>query len=363
MMTQELTYRIDTTVLSESSVEERWYREAKQSPKIRPLSRLYSVPPRRDSHRWGIILAGGDGTRLRALTANVWRDRPKQFCPILSDRTLLDETRRRAEQSIPPEQILFSVVQAHQRYYLPILEERLPQTIVQPSNKGTAPAILSALMRIAQADENAIVSILPCDHYYAPESNFTNALDSALNIAQERIDSVVLLGVQPNEPEIEYGWIEIGEAVNRHSELFRVQGFEEKPPLALAQSLLRRGSLWNTFVMVGHVRAFLDMAWETVPILVALLESRYLTSRGDAEICIPASIYSRIPPTDFSRKILAFATDRLLTLRLKDTKWSDLGDPSRVLVTLLEKDGDLPVWATLWTGPKPTLRTMAAYSA
>jgi mannose-1-phosphate guanylyltransferase len=70
----------------------------------------------------------------------------------------------------------------------------------------------------------------------------------------------VLLGAQPKAPEVEYGWIEVGHALGGHPGLFRVAGFKEKPPLAIAEHLLRSGSLWNTFVMVGHVNAFLAFA-------------------------------------------------------------------------------------------------------
>jgi mannose-1-phosphate guanylyltransferase len=224
---------------------------------------------------------------------------------------------------------------------------------VQPFNKGTAPAILYALLRIAQADSDAIVSILPSDHYYSTESGFTATLESAMEIAEQRAGSVVLLGAQPNGPEVEYGWIEIGGTLAGHAGLFRVEGFREKPPLAQAQDLFRSGSLWNTFVMVGHVRAFLDMAWATVPSLLQVLESIKVTSLP-GEIRIPDSTYDRIAPMDFSRKILVPATDHLLAFRLENIEWSDLGDPYRVLVTLVEKTGDLPAWAKLWPEAETT---------
>jgi mannose-1-phosphate guanylyltransferase len=336
------------------------FRPTMQSTKLRLVPARRLAPATHASHRWGVVLAGGDGTRLRELTQRVWGDRPKQFCPILGGHTLLEVTMHRAERSIPPEQILFSLMQAHRQYYLPSLGSGPSPRIVQPFNKGTAPAILYALMRIAQTDADAIVSIFPCDHYYSPESAFTAALESALEIADQRTDSVVLFGAQPNEAEIEYGWIEIGEAVGGHAGLFRIEGFQEKPPLALAEALLRRGSLWNTFVMVGHVRAFLEMARKTVPSLLQVLESAEVTSHPDAEIRIPDSIYAQIAPMDFSRHILALATNSLLAFRLTNIEWSDLGHPYRLLATLVERDGGLPVWAKLWFEPKAIRRSAAA---
>jgi mannose-1-phosphate guanylyltransferase len=227
--------------------------------------------------------------------------RPKQFCPLLSDCTLLEEARQPAERSIPAKQILFSLTRDHEAYYLRYLADRPSQRIVQPFNRGTAPAILSALAYIAQADSESIVSILPCDHYYSSERAFTAALESAFEIAEERTESVVLLGAEPNRAEVEYGGIEIGESSGGHAGLYRVEGFQEKPAPALDQTLLRRGSLWNTFVMVGHVRAFLEMAWATVPRFMEVMDSTEVGSRPGAEIRIPDSIYEQIALMDFSR--------------------------------------------------------------
>jgi len=383
MRTQEFIYSANPTTVSGSSApsiqppltiartERDWgrvlvktkpYRQPVESTRLGDVPKRRCAPAIRERHRWGIVLAGGDGVRLRELTQNVWGDyRPKQFCPLLGNRTLLEETRHRAERSVSSEQILYAVTRAHECYYLPSLADRPSQRIVQPSNKGTAPAILSALMHIAATDPNAIVVILPCDHYYSPESAFTAALELAFEIGTQQSRSVLLLGAEPKSPEVEYGWIELGETISGHSGLFRVGGFREKPPLPLAESLFRAGSLWNTFVMVGYVRTFLEMAWATVPSLLQLLESREVTSSPSGEIRIPDAVYNTIAPTDFSRQVLCAATERLLALRLGNIEWSDLGDPYRVLVTLLEKNGDLPSWAKLW--PEANTSTPQASAA
>jgi mannose-1-phosphate guanylyltransferase len=311
------------------------------------------------SHRWGIVLAGGDGTRLRELTQRVWGDRPKQYCPILSHRTLLEETQRRAEISIPREQILFSLMRAHEEYYLPSLGGGPSPRLVQPFNRGTGPAILQGLLHIAQKDPDAIVSIFPCDHYYSPESALTGALESVLEIAPRHPGSLILLAAEADEAEIQYGWIEVGEGVGSQTGLFRVDAFYEKPSQILAEALLKTGGLWNTSVIVGHVHAFLDMVWETVPGLMELFDATAVTSHGD-EFRIPASVYSEITPVDFSHQVLAFAPDRLLAFQMEKIDWSDLGDPDRVLSALLRRNGSLPAWAKLWSEAKEAPRVATA---
>jgi mannose-1-phosphate guanylyltransferase len=286
-------------------------------------------------------------------------DRPKQFCPLLGGRTLLEDTRRWAERSIPAEQILFSLTRAHEGHYLRCLADRPSQRIVQPLNKGTAPAILSALMRIAQTDAEAIVSILPCDHYYSSESAINAALESALEIAEQRTESVIVLGAQPTRVETEYGWIELGEAIGGLSGLFRVEGFREKPSLPLAEALFLDGALWRTFVMVGHVNAFLAMAWATVPGLMQVLKSMEVRSCPGGEVRIPDAAYRQIALTDFSRSVLQLATDSLLALRLNNVEWDDLGDSYRVLAALFERNAELPGWTRRWPAGDPTPWTTA----
>ena len=144
----------------------------------------------RNRRRWGVILAGGDGVRLRGLTRLVCGDdRPKQFCPLLGSSTLLDDARQRAERSICPEQIVFSLTRHHRKHYLRDLGDA--QRLVQPCNKGTAPAILSALLHITQTDPDAIVAVLPSDHYYSQERIFTETLESAFAVAQAQPGSKI----------------------------------------------------------------------------------------------------------------------------------------------------------------------------
>jgi mannose-1-phosphate guanylyltransferase len=295
-----------------------------------------------------VILAGGDGVRLRSLTRFICGDnRPKQFCPLFEGATLLGNTVRRAERSIPTAQILFALTHTHRDFYVQELDGFQAQRIVQPANKGTAPPILFSALSIASMDEDALMAVLPSDHYYSDEACFTAALESAFEIAANRPESVVLIGAQPSRPEVEYGWIELGAPVGNDGELCRVRGFLEKPSLDVAETLLGEQSVWNTFVMVGRVSAFLEMVAQAIPdVLEALRRARVWNG---SETHIEESVYHQVLSSDFSKHVLSVDAARLLVLRVRDLGWSDLGHPERVLAAL-EEASSQPWWTEEWKG-------------
>ena len=119
--------------------------------------------------RWGVILAGGDGTRLQPLTRLACGDnRPKQFCPLLGGETLLAYTRQRISRAVGPDRVLFVLTKKHEPFYKEELKY-IPsaQKIVQPMNQGTLPAILWSLLHIFHADKDALVAFFHSDHYFA----------------------------------------------------------------------------------------------------------------------------------------------------------------------------------------------------
>ncbi len=316
------------------------------------------VAPNPSDNRWGVVLAGGDGVRLRPLTRLISGDeRPKQFCRIFSRRSLLEETLLRSARSISPDRILVSLTGLHAMWHGQEPSLRASQCIVQPSNRGTAPAIVHSLLSLAQLDPHALVAVLPSDHYYSDPNAFTSAVNGAFEIAAEMTDSVVLLGAQPDYPETEYGWIEVGPAVDHARDLFRVSAFWEKPALDIARVLLEKGAVWNTFVMIGHVQAFLNMVQATLPGLRDALSSTCMW-RGK-QTHVEYSAYERIPSVCFSHRVLSVSPDNLAVARLNGVAWSDLGDPGRV-VKMAVATGLEPPWTQQWKHGRAAARAASS---
>jgi len=283
-----------------------------------------------------IILAGGDRTRLRSLTQRLaGDDRPKQFCHLIGDRSLLTETRRRVGRLIPPEHLLTVVVRRHERFYEPELCGAAPGTVVvQPENCGTAPAILYALSRLAITAPTRPVAIVPSDHYVSDDDAFMARVQSALDTTQVQAERVILLGIEPDRPETEYGWIEPGELLLGQSwPLYAVKRFWEKPPAPVAAWLARAGCFWNSFVIVAHPATLQDLIRAAVPRLAAAFEPLVARLGTAWEDEAARTVYAPLPAIDFSKRVLQARSAKLAVFPVSGFEWNDLGDPARVCAT------------------------------
>lgn len=293
---------------------------------------------RTKNSRFAVILAGGDGSRLKSLTKLITGDeRPKQFCPIVNDRTLLDETRDRVALSIARSNTYFSLTAKHERFYTrPLWNVGEGQMIVQPENKGTAPAILYSLIRVAKESLDATVAFFPSDHYFSDDEAFMRNVESAFSAAERNPNAVVLLGIEPEKPETSYGWIEPTESLfgGMAGSVSRVKKFWEKPSSGVAKKLLEAGCLWNSFVMIGKVGTFLDMFKRHLPEMFRMFSASAKLLGTSQESAVLRSIYSWIDETNFSSEVLERSSKELLVMRVADVGWSDWGEPQRVVGTL-----------------------------
>lgn len=285
----------------------------------------------RGGDRWALVLAAGSGSRLRTLTGNGGGTAvPKQYCSLAGGPSLVRETLARARRIAPPDRVVVVVAEEHAVWWRPALAD-LPESniVVQPLNRGTAAGILLPLLTILDRDPRATVAVLPSDHHVADEETLARSLRTALDVAERDGERIVLLGIEPEATDSDYGWIVPGERAR--DGIAAVRTFVEKPRPELAVELLRRGGLWNSFLFAASGSALRALFLRRRP---SLLGALVIAPRGnwrDAESRRTlARIYSDLPISDFSRELLQGTEDRLALLPVPDCGWSDLGTPARV---------------------------------
>ncbi|HXV77503.1 MAG TPA: sugar phosphate nucleotidyltransferase [Candidatus Polarisedimenticolaceae bacterium] len=282
---------------------------------------------RQTDARWAVVLGAGDGTRLHALTGRGGVIVPKQFC-LLQDDSLIDLALRRAERVVCRARITVVVAARHRWWWRHDLR-RLPErnVIVQPKNRGTAPGILLPLLSILARDERASIVLLPSDHYVDDEATLQASIEQAFDEIERDPRGIVLLGITPDGPETDYGWIVPGERLAPQTS--SVVEFVEKPAPAAARRLLERRAAWNSFVIVARVDALLRLYAERAPELLGRLAGA-VTPSGEVDPMAARRVYAELTARDFSRDLLHGSERSLRLVAVPPCGWTDLGTPERV---------------------------------
>lgn len=290
------------------------------------------------SSLWTIVLAGGEGERLRSLTER-WLGvhRPKQYCSFVGNRSMLQHTVERAEQLSGIERMLIVVAEHHSPHALDSLTAaHMERVILQPRNRDTAAGIFLPLAHIVSKDPSATVVILPSDHFVYPKCAFLDSLRQASLVADCHNEKVVLLGARPNVEETEYGWIQPGGLLGRIGGVGvrSVAGFCEKPNAVRARQLLEDGGLWSTMVIASRCQTLWDLGRRCFPAMMARFDELVSHIGTKQEQQVLASMYDTISPLNFSTHLLEQVPDSLLAMELRGVEWSDWGNEQRILETL-----------------------------
>ncbi len=300
-----------------------------------------------DGRVWSIVLAGGDGERVRPLVER-WLGRhvPKQYCAFVGTRSMLEHTLDRAVRVSPPNQTVTVIARSHQTIALPRHQAlRSGVLVLQPFNRDTAAGVYVALSYVRATDPGAKVAIFPSDHFVHPEDCFVQAVKQAVSVARQ-LDRPVLLGVEPEHLELEYGWITPGPPIARFGArwVFAVKAFVEKPTRELAEGARRRGALWNTMVVTATVESLWRLGWIYLPELMVHFERLVEVIGTPREADVLETVYAAVPRRNFSSDLMQRASSALIALELTGVTWSDWGDERRIEATIRQL-GKTPAFA------------------
>jgi mannose-1-phosphate guanylyltransferase len=286
----------------------------------------------RKANVYSVIIAGGQGTRFWPLSR---AQRPKQLLKILGRKSLIRETADRVMPLSARNQTLVVTV-AEQlnavRKELPSLPRK--NFLSEPRGNNTAPCIGLAALEIATQDPEAVMIVLPADHWVADRAAFRATLKAAVDLALRHGD-LITIGVRPEYPETGYGYIVKSEKIDGHGtgSAYRVKRFKEKPAPGMAKKLIRQGSLWNSGIFVWKASALLDLLKRYQPSISEGLQRIRKAAKGKP-LASPAAglraaiarAYETMPNVSIDHGVLekAGSEGRVLTLEA-DFGWSDIG--------------------------------------
>ncbi len=288
-------------------------------------------------HVWALILAAGEGSRLRDLTSDGRGDAvPKQYCTLLGGPTLLENTMRRADSFALPGNISVIVAEQHRELWQRDLQAvPAANIVVQPRNRGSGNGVLLQLLQVAHRDPHALVVLLPSDQFVAEEPVLARAIQSALAQVRASPEQIVLLGMRPAYADAQLGYIMPAGAPATDAPQTAGAGavpvaeFIEKPVLPLARQLIARGALWNAFILAASATALLRMYAQQLPGITGAMREALADKQDPAREL--AALYERLPTVDFSRDLLCEgAALPLRVLPVPLCGWSDLGTPECV---------------------------------
>jgi mannose-1-phosphate guanylyltransferase/mannose-6-phosphate isomerase len=278
-----------------------------------------------------VVLCGGAGTRLWPLSRSYL---PKQFLPLVSERTMLQETVGRL-QGVQGAQPPIAITNEEHRF---LAAEQLrevsgpPQAILlEPAGRGTAAAAAAAALLLA--DKASVMLVLAADHAISDLPQYHAALRSAVQLAAR--GSLVVFGIPPASPHTGYGYIRQGAA---DGAAFVVDQFVEKPDLETAKGFLASGGyFWNSGIFVFRADRYLSELQRHRPDIYAGVSAAMRTAQRDVDFVRPGrEAFLAVPDDSIDRAVMERTRDAVV-VPAKFT-WSDVGSWS-ALWSLAEKDG------------------------
>lgn len=210
----------------------------------------------KNPHVYAVVLAGGSGSRLWPLSRENY---PKQFLSVCGGQTLLQQAVDRVGSLIKKENIWIGSAKKYEDIVLQQVGGKIGRVVLEPSMRNTAPAILLSCFELYKKDPDSFVIFLPSDPFIPDTKRFSSFLERAIDYVQ-REDRICLVGLRPQYPATEYGYIEYdGEAENKKGDPFEVKSFHEKPVLEVALRYCgQENMLWNISMFCGRVSVFLE---------------------------------------------------------------------------------------------------------
>ncbi len=292
---------------------------------------------------FGIILAGGSGSRLWPLSRELY---PKQLLNLNSDKSLLQATFARLECCMDKNNIISITNTKHVsnvRMQLTNFSDK-PVVLSEPVSKNTAPAIALAVKYIAQRHgEDEIIIVVPSDHLIENNSKFLDTVKKGEELAKQGY--IVTFGIEPSYPETGYGYINVSEALDIG---YLVNKFVEKPDYETAKKYVADGSYyWNSGIFMFKASVMLDEIKRLQPEIARIAENVDFTETDN----IPFTEFDKMPSISIDYAVME-KSDKIALVKL-ESDWNDLGSWQSIYdISPKDEDGNVFIGHVLDKGSK-----------
>ncbi|MCR4430907.1 MAG: sugar phosphate nucleotidyltransferase [Tepidanaerobacteraceae bacterium] len=275
--------------------------------------------------RYGVIMAGGGGTRFWPLSRI---STPKQFLNITGDDSMINDTIKRIKDIIPPEKILIVTNKAQEKILNKVVIDDIPaeNILIEPVGRNTAACVAYAAFVIKKRAGDAVMGVFPSDHYIKNAAEFQRVLRAACTVA-EKEGKLVTMGITPTFPSTGYGYIKFDREKAIPAEeksAFEVLEFVEKPDAPKAKAYLDSGNyLWNSGMFIWKTSVILSGFERFLPRLyhkIAQIEP-YIDTDKEREMI--ENIYPSLQDISIDYGIMERAED--VVVIPGDFGWNDVG--------------------------------------
>lgn len=270
-----------------------------------------------------VILSGGSGTRLWPLSRALY---PKQLLPLVTDKTMLQETVLRLSgiEDLGP---VCCICNEHHRF---LVAEQLREVtgnlggiILEPAGRNTAPAAAVAAMHALSKFQDPVLLLLPADHVIRDTEALSGAVAEGYSAAAS--GSLVTFGIVPSGPETGYGYIRAETGVADGRSCRPVVEFVEKPDLATAEGYVQSGGyFWNSGMFLFRADVFLEELQRSNPEMLDSCRTAYEKAAADLDFLrLDREAFSACPSDSIDYAVME-KTSRAVVVPL-DAGWNDVG--------------------------------------
>lgn len=268
---------------------------------------------------YGVIMAGGGGTRLWPLSR---KETPKQFLNLSGKDIMLNEAISRLTQVALCEDIFIVTNAAQKKKMLDMLNGKIADNhiLAEPCSRNTAACIGYAAMEIVKKYGDGIMVITPSDAYIKDEKKFADVLSNAV-LAAEQTDKLVTVGITPTFPATGYGYIQYEKCMDAAKPVLK---FVEKPNLKTAKKYIKSGEfVWNSGIFVWRASTILQKFRAFLPDVYDVLQKIAESFGSEHEIKKIKTLYPQIPAISIDYGIMEKCND--ISVVLGEFGWNDIG--------------------------------------